>query len=191
MGTWAIPQTDDAVRRIEDLMASPIAASRATDLLYPLVGDDTLFDMIGLAADRDPGVDVRPLVAITLDEWSNWMSDVRFSRPWEDGCRARLRDLAHSHSGVAVEDLVSRVMVPDTPEGVRLAYALLFEVPEAAPEFEVAATEVPGVYAVLEAASGSLSRLEVVFGVVSQAEPVVAASLRAVHFPADVGVPAP
>ena len=58
MGTWAIPQTDEAVNRLEQLMASPVSASGAADALYPLVGDDTLFDMIGMAAESDskPGL---------------------------------------------------------------------------------------------------------------------------------------
>lgn len=191
MGTWATPQTDEAVTRLEQLMASPIAASGAADALYPLVGDDTLFDTIGLAAERAPGADVRPLVAVTLDEWANWMSDARFARPWEDGCRERVRALAQGYRGTSIGDLVARVMVPDTAEGARAAYALLFGTPEAAPEFDVAATDVPGVYAVRETASGSLSRLEVVFGVITEADPAMAEALLAAHFPGAGSAPAP
>ncbi|WP_238231128.1 hypothetical protein [Methylobacterium hispanicum] len=172
-------------------MASPIAASRAWVALNPLVGDDTLFDMLDLASDRNPEADVRPLVAITLDEWANWMCDGRFRHPWGDGCRERLQALAKAHAGTAIEDLVSRVMVPDTLEGARGAYALLFGSPEAAPEFEVVRTEFPGVYAVRETASGSLARLEVIFGVIAEAEPSMVDALRAIHFPCPGVVPAP
>lgn len=191
MGTWAIPQTDEAVTRLEQLMASPVSASGAADALYPLVGDDTLFDMIGMAAESDPGADVRPLVAITLDEWANWMSDARFARPWEDGCRERVRALAQGYRGTTIEDLVMRVMVPDTAEGARAAYALLSGTPEAAPQFDVAATDAPGVYAVRETASGSLSRLEVVFGVIAEADPAMAGALLEAHFPDAGCAPAP
>lgn len=116
---------------------------------------------------------------------------VPYRHPWGDGCRERLQALAKAHAGTAIEDLVSRVMVPDTLEGARGAYALLFGSPEAAPEFEVVRTDVPGVYAVRETASGSLARLEVIFGVIAEAEPSMVDALRATHFPFTGIVPAP
>jgi hypothetical protein len=71
-GTWSLPDTDDKIYELDEIMAKPLEAgmdgSNATSMLYDIIGDDTLFDAIGEAADVDgPEVDVRPLVV-------NWLA---------------------------------------------------------------------------------------------------------------------
>ena len=57
-GTWALPDTPDTQRQLQDLMSKPLVvgadATNATEQLYDLVGDDILFDRLGDLAERDP-----------------------------------------------------------------------------------------------------------------------------------------
>lgn len=195
MGTWATPYTDEDVTRLEALMATPLAAAEAPDALYELVGDDTLFDAILAAVEHDPNGDVRALVAMTLDEWTNWMhpdSFVRAARtspairtlPFDDGCWERLRTLAGSCAGVDLASIVGDPLIQDSIEGARATYAALWADERQVPDFDVAETGVSGVYAVREVATGEIARVEVLYGVVAQADPRVADALKAAHFTA-------
>lgn len=72
-GTWTVPDTDNKIRDLDELMAKPLSAGidgdDATSALYHIIGDDKLFDAIGEAADVDgPDADVRPLVLSWLAE---------------------------------------------------------------------------------------------------------------------------
>jgi hypothetical protein len=199
MGTWATPFTDGDVSRLEALMAEPLPASRAADVLYDLVGDDTLFDAIGSAVEHDPDGDVRPLVAMTLDEWTNWMHPESFARaaeaspaicvvPFDDGCWERLKTIAGGYEGVDLASIVGAPLVPDTIEGARATFSALWADERDVPELEVAKTKVPGVYAV-RVADGEISRVEILYGVIAGADPRLVDELAASLFPA--GIPAP
>jgi hypothetical protein len=68
-GTWAVPETPEALAELAELMNNPIPANQASDLLYHLVGDDSLADNIGELEDTDPDADVRPMVRDFLTQW--------------------------------------------------------------------------------------------------------------------------
>lgn len=57
-GTWALPETPEAVKKLQDLMGQELIvgpdATNATEQLYDLVGDDQLFDILGDIAKVDP-----------------------------------------------------------------------------------------------------------------------------------------
>jgi len=69
-GTWAIPDTAEAVNELESIMADvlPLGAEgeNATGTMYGIIGDDELFDDLGEAGDKDPTADARPII-------SNWI----------------------------------------------------------------------------------------------------------------------
>jgi hypothetical protein len=71
-GTWAIPNTDDDVDKLIELLSNPLPAGvdgqNATNALYNLIGDDKLFDKIQEIARIDPEQDVGNLVA-------DWLQD--------------------------------------------------------------------------------------------------------------------
>ena len=73
MGTWATPNTPAKARKLAKLLARPLPASRATDVLYDLVGDDRLFDTIGAnIRDGFGQSDVRSSVARKIKEWDEY-----------------------------------------------------------------------------------------------------------------------
>lgn len=57
-GTWALPDSKEAQLKLKELMDKPLVvgadATNATEQLYDLVGDDTLFDILGDIAQADP-----------------------------------------------------------------------------------------------------------------------------------------
>lgn len=60
-GTWALPDSDDKLQELQDLMSKPLMVgvdADATSVLYDLVGDDQLFDILGDLADRDPEANI-------------------------------------------------------------------------------------------------------------------------------------
>jgi hypothetical protein len=71
-GTWALPETDDEVRELIDLMKQPlpagIDAENASSALYNLIGDDELFDELLDLAKDDPEQDIRPAVFGWLED---------------------------------------------------------------------------------------------------------------------------
>jgi hypothetical protein len=71
-GTWAVPNTDDDVDKLIDILSNPLPAGvdgqNATNMLYNLIGDDKLFDKIQEIAKIDPEQDVGSVVA-------DWLRD--------------------------------------------------------------------------------------------------------------------
>ena len=71
-GTWAVPDTAEAISDLAELMAKPLIlgqdAADATSALYDLIGDDDLFDELSAAAEEDPEGDARPIVQNWLDQ---------------------------------------------------------------------------------------------------------------------------
>jgi hypothetical protein len=57
-GTWALPDTPESAKKVQDLMSKPLVvgpdATNATEQLYDLIGDDHLFDILGDIADKNP-----------------------------------------------------------------------------------------------------------------------------------------
>jgi len=71
-GTWAIPDTPEKKKRLNDLMSSPLPygvdGENATSALYDLIGDDDLFDELYDSAKRfGPEADAREVVQAFLD----------------------------------------------------------------------------------------------------------------------------
>ena len=64
-GTWALPDSPEAVDELTALMQQPLLASSAADKLYSLVGDDHLFDLIAGMKEQNPGQNIwkNPAVA--------------------------------------------------------------------------------------------------------------------------------
>ena len=71
-GTWAIPDTEEAVNKLESIMADvlPLGAEgeNATGTMYGIIGDDELFDNLGDAGDKDPQGDARPIICAWVKE---------------------------------------------------------------------------------------------------------------------------
>lgn len=65
-GTWAVPDNDLAVKKLQELMADVLPAgidgADAEGALYDILGDDELFDDIYDASKGSPEMDVRPIV---------------------------------------------------------------------------------------------------------------------------------
>lgn len=71
-GTWSLPDTPEEMNQLKKLLSEPLIvgpdATNATELLYDLVGDDQLFDLLGNIAEEDPNADVRDVVIDRLSE---------------------------------------------------------------------------------------------------------------------------
>ena len=61
-GTWALPDTPEAQEKLNQLMTGELIvgpdATNATELLYDVIGDDQLFDILGDLAERDPRANI-------------------------------------------------------------------------------------------------------------------------------------
>ena len=70
-GTWAIPDTEQAVEALAKVMAKELPlgpeGNNATDVMYNIIGDDSLFDSLGEAGDVHPTADARPIIASWVD----------------------------------------------------------------------------------------------------------------------------
>ena len=71
-GTWALPEDDQAIDKLIELLSSPLPAGvdgqNATNALYDIIGDDQLFDRIEEVAKVDPNEDVRSMI-------TDWLRD--------------------------------------------------------------------------------------------------------------------
>jgi len=72
-GTWQLPsESEETFAKFTELMAQPIKAGPggeyASELLYDVFGDDSLFDEIGDLGDKDPEADVRDLIRARAEE---------------------------------------------------------------------------------------------------------------------------
>ena len=71
-GTWALPEDDQAVDKLMDLLSQPLPAGvdgqNATNALYDLIGDDKLFDQIQEISKANPEEDVRSVITNWLQE---------------------------------------------------------------------------------------------------------------------------
>lgn len=58
-GTWALPETPEQMEKLNQLMSAELIvgpdATNATELLYDIVGDDELFDILNDLADKSQG----------------------------------------------------------------------------------------------------------------------------------------
>ena len=65
-GTWALPDTPEKMTELKTWFSQsqPLGpdAENVTDVLYPLLGDDALFDQLAAMAEEDPDADAIPIV---------------------------------------------------------------------------------------------------------------------------------
>lgn len=71
-GTWAVPDTPEANRRLQKLMSQELPvgpdATNSTEQLYDILGDDELFDQLESLARDNPDADARPLIRARLED---------------------------------------------------------------------------------------------------------------------------
>ena len=74
-GTWSTPDTPEKQNTLTSLLSAELPvgadATNATELLYNLIGDDTLFDQLHELADDDANADARQTVMDRLMELQN------------------------------------------------------------------------------------------------------------------------
>ena len=65
-GTWALPENEEEAMKLAAMMAQPVTlgdgGDDAASALGGLIGDDELFDDLGVAGDEDPSGDARPII---------------------------------------------------------------------------------------------------------------------------------
>jgi hypothetical protein len=73
-GTWATPDTPEKQAQLVELMSTDLPvgadATNATEQLYDLMGDDQLFDQLGVLAERDANADARQVIFDRMQELS-------------------------------------------------------------------------------------------------------------------------
>jgi len=71
-GTWSIPDTPEKIDALEKAFAEPLTlgaeGDNATSVMYGIIGDDELFDDLGMAGEKNPNADARPIVADWIKE---------------------------------------------------------------------------------------------------------------------------
>jgi hypothetical protein len=74
-GTWQTPDTPEKQSKLVELLSKDLPvgadATNATEQLYDLLGDDILFDQLGVLADRDANADARQVVLNRMQELSD------------------------------------------------------------------------------------------------------------------------
>ena len=70
-GTWAIPNSPESLGRLKEILSNELPvgvdATNATEVLYDIIGDDTLVDNLGELASENPEADARDTII-------DWMS---------------------------------------------------------------------------------------------------------------------
>ena len=178
MGCWATPRTEDAMEEVERVMARPLSARIASEILHNVAGDDLLHEMLDAAARRDPKGDVRPLVAMMLDQWANWTPPDEMGPAWGIGLRERAKRIAQGFRDSPVDGLLDTAL-PDTPEAAVERVARVLDVRgEYGNRFLVTRAGAPGTYAVLDCILDGLFRVDVVYGLVYPTEPLLDRGLK-------------
>jgi predicted DNA-binding protein YlxM (UPF0122 family) len=102
-GTWAIPNTEEAVEKLEELMKDELPvgvdAENATNAMYGIIGDDQLFDELEELAEKDAEADARPVISLWIEKHMG-----RYNMP---------------------EDLLNRVIAIASGESVEEGYTVL------------------------------------------------------------------
>lgn len=169
MGTWAAPTTIDRVETLIVRMSSPIRADQAVDVLYDIMGDDSLFDMIALAREVRVDADVRGLVTLRLDEWLNWTpaSDMKFEAGEASGLLRQA--LEHGCTLIGEDDVLYALLKQTGPDAARASVAHVLDLDEeGAKTLETFDGLVEGTDAV-QAPDGRIFRVEGIWGIVTEA----------------------
>jgi len=161
MGVWAQPDTFEKIERLERLMQAPLSAGNYHGTLGGLLGDDSTFDNIDIAAGRNRDVDIRPIIAATLEEWSRWTAPEAWTVRWEPGVREKASEIAARFADADFAGLFPKPMNPDTPEAAAeiVGNILGYDPDYPFSNFRVARI-MPGIYAVVDPDEGKLYRVE-------------------------------
>jgi hypothetical protein len=183
MGVSAAPRTIELIESLDRLMQAPLSARNYHETLSPLINDDSTFDNIDLAARKNPDVDIRPIIAATLEEWSRWMSPKAWSVRWEEGVRERAAEIAARFSDADFAGLFPEPMNPDTPLGAAeiVANILGYDPDYPFSNFRVARI-MPGIYGVVDPDEEKLFRVETARELVYEAPEELADDLKAELF---------
>jgi len=170
MGTSFVPRTAMAMEAVERLMGNSMPACLDPGgRLGGLLDSDNLADMFGRAAAAGPDVDVRPLVAIELDEYVNWTS----CEGWDPDVVERGRHLVAAFRDADVSRHVDRLVMEDTPEAALARVAEIQGLDEEAAGARLDARRgfAPGTFVVMDSGTGEAFRTEAVYGVVFAVPP--------------------
>ena len=96
-GTWAVPENEDDVKVLTDLMQNPIPVGEegdnAAEVMYGVLGDDELFDeFVEMAATLGPEADARPAIENRLKELGI-MESMNFDEKRTDDLQVIAKDL--------------------------------------------------------------------------------------------------
>jgi hypothetical protein len=82
MGTWALPQSLEKAKKLQNLLKKPLIVLDAENKLYDLLGDDDLFDSI-VEEQKVFGddLDVRGLVKSSLEGFLDHQKHAL--KPWD------------------------------------------------------------------------------------------------------------
>ena len=107
-GTWAVPDTPEAERKLEELMSQELPvgpdATNVTEQLYDLIGDDDLYDQLEQLARDDPDADARPLIQARLEEMG---FDIGQNDMGTDSEQIPYQDMPQDLDGMAEADNLS------------------------------------------------------------------------------------
>lgn len=131
MGIWAAPSTIEHTNKLAEIMSSPIPAKTAAEILYNVVGDDTLFDMIVNAVEISPEIDVRSLVAYTLFEYNYLTLESEWSKPREEGVREIIDNILDKHLPMMAQDeILLKIAKFDDPKIAIKEVSAATDIPE-------------------------------------------------------------
>jgi len=111
-GTWSVPETQEQVEKLTNLLKNPLNAETALDELYDVFGDDELFDDLEVMKREEPETDVRHVVIRRLKDM-NFIKEVRensVDQDWGDaGGHKRAYKVIHVDKGSM--DVVARTTI--------------------------------------------------------------------------------
>jgi hypothetical protein len=111
-GTWSSPDTPEKIQQLRDFMRQPQPvgpdASNATEQLYDILGNDSLFDMLASDAEQDPESDARDTVTY-------WLNTVAAKDPEMAQLKAELEKTNVEEMQIS-QDPDAAVVDPDTDQ---------------------------------------------------------------------------
>jgi len=118
-GTWNRPDTPEKIQKLQDFMSQPQPvgpdAINATEQLYDIIGDDSLFDMLASDAEQDPEADARDTVRYWVDTVAN--NDTELAKIWANIDQAPTDQPNNNMSEVQIsQEPDAAVTDPDTDQ---------------------------------------------------------------------------
>jgi hypothetical protein len=81
-GTWSFPNSDKLIDKLKKVLAKPLRADKAGDVMYDIYGDDALYDYFDeLIDDGEGDSDVRDEIKSNLkkavSDWEKGKTDIK------------------------------------------------------------------------------------------------------------------